>query len=931
MRVGTFTMYHDFTRNQERSIKYLNDVNRQIYSGTQIEYGYQNTNIFVNTLRLDQEEYTLGQNALGANMARQFAANSDTTMNQMVSTLTEFKTKLIQASSESNSTTDRQAIAQELTGLRQHLMNLANTSINGQYLFSGSAFTQKPIDATGAYKGNGQEVKSLINSGVQLPFNIDGQSLFLGSDKDYSRTVSTNVPKKNVTLLYDKPPTDRYITVDDKIQDMTGNNGDGEKSSFYITGVQSDGTSFKQRIDVSIDSKVSDLLDKIKDAYKGNVDVSINNYGQIEVKDLQEGSSKLQFHMVGSDNSIAQTKATSGFSAGSTVLTLQSTANLVVGDKLNVEGIGQIKITGVDVPAAGQITFTPPLPSSAKPEATELNIKKVLSTDVSAPSAIVVGANTINLDNLHISGATNLAVGDQVSIGNLGVFTITATGANTITFNSTVTGAVAVGDEVDFITNISDLSESGVAVTEFIKSGMAPLTMTNATAWNDRWDHSVFNFNVEYRNRETGAMAEPQELLSKVLGSNPTGITLNGTTHAFALGAGSTMRDLVDSIQSALDAEFGPDQFAASLSNGKIIVKDKDIDPDNSDTDSSQLISMTLNGGGANTFASVNGTETDKVYFKKDGAILSSNVSQVVKGTNEYAKPTDTLLSTSGVTTLVGTQMTMQMTTINGTNQTVTIDFGAAGSTFTVAGNTYNILNAASPQVTTPGDQVTYRQLMDVMSMVVGDTLPATVTPAAPTAAEMSDYNSAVTAAARRANIYIDDTGKLTIEDKTSSATKANLTMYDTNTDTGYGASATINTSTLTLNSNNALTIDDPYISIFDQMQSAIDAVLAGKTRATDNGEDPRNTGMQNAIAAIDHIFDHVVRKHTEIGAVSNSFQLSVDRSTTLKINVKTVRSEILDTDIGSAYLELNQRTINYQALLATVNKINGLSLVNYL
>ncbi|HOI83947.1 MAG TPA: hypothetical protein PKW30_06525, partial [Campylobacterales bacterium] len=427
-------------------------------------------------------------------------------------------------------------------------------------------------------------MKSLINSGVQLPFNIDGQSLFLGSDKDYSRTVSTNVPKKNVTLLYDKPPTDRYITVDDKIQDMTGNNGDGEKSSFYITGVQSDGTSFKQRIDVSIDSKISDLLDKIKDAYKGNVDVSLNNYGQIEVKDLQEGSSKLQFHIVGSDNSIAQTKATSGFSAGSTTLTLQSTTNIAVGDKLNVEGVGQIKVTGVNVPAAGQITFTPPLPTSAKAEAKEVNVKKVLSTDVSAASAIAVGANTINLDNLHISGATNLAVGDKVSIGNLGVFTITATGANTITFNSTVSGSVAIGDKVDFVTDIADLSETGVSVTEFIKSGMAPLTMTNTTAWNDRWDHSVFNFNTEYKIRESGATAEPQTLLTDVLGNIPTGITLNGTTQAFTLTASSTMRDLVDSVQHALDTQFVTGQFAASLSNGKIVVKDTTIDPDNSDT-----------------------------------------------------------------------------------------------------------------------------------------------------------------------------------------------------------------------------------------------------------------------------------------------------------------------------------------------------------
>jgi flagellar hook-associated protein 3 FlgL len=754
------------------------------------------------------------------------------------------------------------AIAQELTGLKEHLNSLANTSINGQYLFSGSSFSQKPVDSNGNYLGNDDRVKALINAGVQLPFNIDGASLFLGADNDYARTVSTNVPKKNITLLHDQPSVDRYVTVDDKVRDMTGNGGDGVKSYFYVTGAQSDGTSFKQRIEISPDSKISDLLAKIKDAYKGNVDVTLNNYGQIEVKDLQKGSSKLQFSMVASDNSVALTKATAGMTAGSTVITLNSTAGIAIGDKLYLEGIGQLDVTAVGVPAAGQITFTPPLAASAKAMQTELNVRRVNNPP---------------------------------------------------------------------LTDVEQLASSGQSITEFTKSGMAPISISSATAWNDSWDHSAFNFNVEFKNRQTGAVAQPQELMSTI-GGIPDRIDLNGNTHVLALGAASTMRDYVDAVQGALDAEFGANNFSAALVDGKMLVKDRNIDPKNSYIESSPLRTMRMYSSTAtDVFASVNGVESDRVFFKKDGATLSSNVSQVVKSTNQYAKPTDTLLSASGVSTLVGTTMNMDVTNINGVTQTVTMNFGAAGSTFTVGANTYNIINAASPQVTTPGDQVTYRQFMDVIGMVVGATLPATVTPAAPTLAQAADYNSAVAASSRRANVFIDDSGKITIEDKTSSATKANLSMYDANTNTGFGAAATINTSSVTLNSNNALTVDDPYISLFDQLQMAIEAVQSGKTRAADNGDDPRNTGMQNAITAIDHIFDHVVRKHTDIGAIGSSFQLSKDRSDTLKINVKTVRSEILDTDIGSAYLELNQRTINYQALLSTVGKINGLSLVNYL
>ncbi len=926
MRVGTSTMYSSFTRYQESAMEALNTVNNQL-KGTKIDYGYQNTDVFIQTLRLDQKEYTLTQNSQASQTALQFAQNTDSTMTDMTSTLTSFKTKLVNAATESNTLVSRKAIAQEMEGLMQNLITLGNTSINGQYLFSGSSFTTKPLDDTGAYYGNAEKVKSLVNAGVEIPYNQDGFSLFYGSESDYSRVVTTNVPKKNERVYYDIPSVDRYVTKDDYVSDLTGNNGDGSKSYFYITGAQSDGTTFKQMIDISNTSKVSDLLEKIKDAYKGNVDVTLNDHGQIEVKDLQRGSSKLQFHMVGSDNSSALTKATSGFNAGSTVLTLASTAGIVAGDKLNIEGIGQVKVTGVGVPAAGQITFSPPLSKTPDTTVTALNVKKVHSTDTTAAAAIAVGANTINVDSTN-----GLAVGDKISLGHAGVYTITAMTGTTLTFNATATATVNSGDEVTFIADVDDLPSKGVTVSEFVRSGMGPLSIGDNTASNDYWDHSTFNFGIEFRNRQTGAVSESQELLNTALGGTPTGITLNGHAHAFALGATSTVRDFVTAVQGALDTEFGVNKFSATMENGKLLVKDKSITAATADTASSQLITMTLNAP-ANTFAATSGIESSKASFAKEGNTLTASVPQIVKSDNSYAKPTTKLVDVAGVSTLVGETMQLNVTTTSGASETVTINFGAAGSTFTVAstGNVYNILNAASPQVSTAANNVTYQQLMDVMSMVTAGSYPATVTPAAPTAAQATDYNNAVSSAQKVSNVTISDTGVITLKDKLSANTQMTLAMFDTGVNNDFYRTAQINTDSIVLNSNNAITVDDPYVSFFEQLQMAIDAVDTGKTRASDDGSDPRNIGIQNAITAIDHVLDHLIRKHTDVGATSNEFQLTHDRAESLKINVKTVKSEVLDTDIAEAYLELNQRVLSYQAMMSTVSKINEMSLVKYL
>lgn len=856
MRVGTYTMYSDFTRNQQRSIELLNTTNRQISSGRKIDFGYQDIGASINVMRLDQEDTSLQQNASSADMARQFALNTDTTLNQFVDTLRLFKTKMVKASSQSNSQTDLMALAQELKGLKEHLIELGNSSINGQYLFSGSAFSVKPIDQQGKYHGNGENVKSLISSGVQLPFNIDGQSLFLGSDSDYQRVIGTNVAHKNITKLNSLPPEDRYIAPTDTIADLTGNNGDGSGTNFYVSGNLSDGTSFKQMLTLTNGAKVQDLMDKVKDLYRGLVDVQLNNNGQLEIKDLNKGSSKIQFHMVASDNSVPLTKATALTSVGSSQLTLASAAGIAVGDQINIEGVGKFSVTAL---AGTTVTLNAPVPSAV---VIGTNIKKVV---VPAP------------------------------------------------------------------TDVSQLGSLGVGLTEFVKSGSAPRVLGDITGSVNYFDHSQFSFNMELRTKSQERTALGSDLISDILGNTPTGITLNGNAHAF--GAMTTINDLVVEVQKALNAEpsLSPNTFSANLINGKIVVYDKSIPTNQLQTASSTLTTMTLNAP-ANTFSASNGIEADRSKFVKDGAKLSANVPQIVNSTNDYVKPSDKLVSAAAASSLDGRTITMDITTIAGASQTVSINLSNAGSTFSVGGNSYSILSASSPRVAMPADQVTYQQLLDVVSMSVANILPATfpVAPATATAQQASDYDNAIRSSQNIASTTLDERGRIVMLDRTTSVTKATMAMYDNSASSGYGTSLTLATNSITFNSNNALAHDDPKIDFYAQLQQMIDAVSTGKTRANENGADPRNPGMQNGILALDHIFDHVVRKHTDIGAVGNSFQLNKDRIDTLSINVKTVRSQILDTDIGQASLELNQRMLNYQALLSMATKINQLSLVNY-
>lgn len=299
------------------------DVNKQIASGQKIQYAHEDPGVFIDTLRLENEITTLNQVKTSAQSAYKISTQTDTTIGQIVKTIESMKVKLINAANDANSDASTQAIAKELRGLQNHLLTLANTSIGGQYLFSGTATSVKPIDEDGTYQGNDQNLEAFLGSGVKQKYNISGDQLFLGEENKINRTITANVAQKSLTDLYPDILQDAslsrtssketYLTGSSTIRDLMGDtdtdstNDAARSSYFYLQGTRTDGTTFKSKIQMNMTDTMDDLTHKIALAYDPNqtnpsaeqVNININANGQIEISDKNAGSSKLDFHMVG--------------------------------------------------------------------------------------------------------------------------------------------------------------------------------------------------------------------------------------------------------------------------------------------------------------------------------------------------------------------------------------------------------------------------------------------------------------------------------------------------------------------------------------------------------------------------------------------------------------------------------------------------------
>lgn len=311
------SMYYNnlYSTNHSNINQNLFDVNKQIASGLKIQYASDDVATFAETMRLDNEITTLGQVKKSADTGYRVSNQTDITLNQFTDALDRMKVLLVNASNDTNDETSIDAIAGELRGIEGTLKSLSNISINGKYLFSGSAVNVKPIDDNGKYQGNDSSLTALLGSNNEQAFNISGSQLFLGEETLIAREITSNVVNTNLLEEYPalqaSPADTEPLSSDSTIRNLMGDTDNiidatatAEKHYFYLRGTSGNGIAFKEKIVMKDEETIEHLLLKIGEAYgnTGNaklVNVSMNDHGQIVVQDKFKGSSKLDFHMVG--------------------------------------------------------------------------------------------------------------------------------------------------------------------------------------------------------------------------------------------------------------------------------------------------------------------------------------------------------------------------------------------------------------------------------------------------------------------------------------------------------------------------------------------------------------------------------------------------------------------------------------------------------
>lgn len=115
-----------------------------------------------------------------ANDASGFLSLGNSTMNQILSSLQQAQ-QVVESASGANLSSQPgalQALSEQVSSIRSSLINLANTTYDGQAIFAGTGNVSQAYDQNGNYVGGGSAATRTVAPGVQIPVGVTGDQVF---------------------------------------------------------------------------------------------------------------------------------------------------------------------------------------------------------------------------------------------------------------------------------------------------------------------------------------------------------------------------------------------------------------------------------------------------------------------------------------------------------------------------------------------------------------------------------------------------------------------------------------------------------------------------------------------------------------------------------------------------------------------------------
>ncbi len=195
------------TSNINTLMQSLQQLDQEVSTGLAFTMPGQNPTATAAILPLQQNisQQTTFQNNLTTDLG--FLNTTDTSLQTVSTSLDQANSLLLAGIGSTATPAENQAAATQVGSIISGLVNVANSTFEGQYLFGGSESKQPPFQVTSSgsilYTGNQAAINSRVSSGLVVANNISGVTAFgaistpVGSDLNPAVTAQTNLSDLN--------------------------------------------------------------------------------------------------------------------------------------------------------------------------------------------------------------------------------------------------------------------------------------------------------------------------------------------------------------------------------------------------------------------------------------------------------------------------------------------------------------------------------------------------------------------------------------------------------------------------------------------------------------------------------------------------------------------------------------------------------------
>jgi len=256
MRITYNMTANTVLRNLTNNLTRIEKLQEQLSSGKKVSRPSDDP---LATIKIMEYKTTLsasGQYARNIDFLKTELEVADKSLQDISSTLNRIKTLAVRGASESLPQSSRDAIAEEVDQLIDHLIQVGNTDVSGRYIFGGYRTTISPLERQGDvinYRGDNNVRMVEISKDVTIETTPTGKTLFVDTGM-FEHLVSL----KNALLGGNTSQINEEIGNLDKIMDKVN----AENSSL---GARLSRIGFNSNLISDKDVRYTDLLSKQED------------------------------------------------------------------------------------------------------------------------------------------------------------------------------------------------------------------------------------------------------------------------------------------------------------------------------------------------------------------------------------------------------------------------------------------------------------------------------------------------------------------------------------------------------------------------------------------------------------------------------------------------------------------------------------------